>query len=96
MPHGSLFELQTGNYDMTLIEIVRIYTDLVIADNRMPESEDISKEEMGILRSKYHQLLMDKLCECGIEYSDRFDAMHKAFELVKATGPYSAQPREDA
>jgi len=69
---------------MTLLEIARIYTDLVMADNHIPEEEHVSKEEVGLLRSKYHQILMDKLREDGIDFSDRFDAMHKAFELVKS------------
>ena len=67
---------------MTLLEIARIYTDLVMLEDRIPESESISKEEINALRSKYHQILMDKLREEGIEFSDRFDAMKKAFELV--------------
>ena len=76
---------------MTLLEIARIYTDLVLTDNQIPEEEHISKEEISLLRSKYHQILMDKLHEDGINFSDRFDAMHKAFELVKLTEPNTAQ-----
>ena len=68
---------------MTLIEIAKIYTDLVAIDNGIPESEHIAKDEIGVLRTKYHQMFMDKLEEEGIEFSDRFDAMNKAFELVK-------------
>jgi hypothetical protein len=69
---------------MTLIEIAQIYTDLVLVDNQIPESEHVSKEEIGSLRSKYHQLLMDKFIEEGIEFFDRYDAMNKAFELIKS------------
>jgi hypothetical protein len=68
---------------MTLFDIAQIYTELVEIDNSIPESEFIAKDEVGALRSKYHQLFMDKLQEEGIEYSDRFDAMNKAFELIK-------------
>jgi hypothetical protein len=68
---------------MTLIEIARIYTDLVNTDNEIPESEHIATDEVATLRSKYHQLLMDKLREEGVEFSDRFEAMHIAFDLVK-------------
>lgn len=67
---------------MTLIEIAKIYTDLVLVDSQIPESENVSKEEVGVLRTKYHQMLMDKFREEGIEFSDRSDAMNKAFELV--------------
>ncbi len=68
---------------MTLIEVARIYTDLVNAENQIPESESVAKDEVNALRTKYHQLLMDKMREEGIQFSDRFDAMNKAFELVK-------------
>lgn len=68
---------------MTLLEIAQIYTDLVKVDNQIPESEPLGKEEISVLRSKYHQILMDRFREEGIEFSDRFDAMHKAFELIK-------------
>jgi hypothetical protein len=67
---------------MTIVEIARMYTDLVNLDNHTPANEHIAKEEIYALRSKYHQILMDKLREEGIEFSDRFEAMHIAFELV--------------
>ena len=60
-----------------------IYTHWVILDDQIPESEHTAKEEVGILRSKYHQLFMDKLNEEGIDYYDRSDAMNKAFEIIK-------------
>jgi hypothetical protein len=68
---------------MTLVEIARIYTDLVELDEKTPEGEFVAKDEIGALRTKYHQLLMDKFREEGVEFSDRFEAMSKAFELVK-------------
>ena len=68
---------------MTLLEIARIYTDLVTADDHIPESEHNAKEEINTLRTQYHQLLMDKMREEGIEFSDRFDAMHIAFDLIR-------------
>jgi hypothetical protein len=72
---------------MTLIEIAKIYTDLVEAENRIPDTEFTAKDEVNALRTKYHQLFMDKLQEEGIEFADRFDAMNKAFELVKQVSP---------
>ncbi len=69
---------------MTLLEIAQIYTDLVSLDNQIPEDEHVSKDEIGALRSKYHQLLMDRLREDGVQFYDRFDAMNIAFELIKA------------
>jgi len=72
---------------MKLIDIARIYTDLVEADAQIPENEIHAKDQVYALRSKYHQMLMDKLREEGIEFSDRFDAMNKAFELVEKDTP---------
>lgn len=69
---------------MTLLEIAQIYTDLVILENQIPESEHNAKEELNVIRTKYHQILMDKFKEEGIEFSDRFDAMNKAFDLIKS------------
>ncbi len=68
---------------MNLLEIASIYTDLVSLENAIPESEPHAKEELGILRSKYHQLLMDKMKEENIEFFDRFDATRRAFDLVR-------------
>lgn len=70
---------------MTLLEIAQIYTDLVLTENQIPESETVAKEEINILRSKYHQVLMDKLRAEGIEFSDRFEAMNIAFDLIKSS-----------
>jgi hypothetical protein len=67
---------------MTLLEIAQIYTDLVETDDQIPECEHIAKDEITALRTKYHQMFMDKLTEEGIEFSDRFDAARKAFALV--------------
>ena len=41
---------------MTLLEIAKIYTDLVEAENRIPESEFTAKDEVNALRTKYHQM----------------------------------------
>ena len=71
---------------MTLLEIAQIYTDLVKAEKEIPETENHAKDQINALRTKYHELLMAKMKEQGIEYSDRFDAMNKAFELVRGTG----------
>ena len=68
---------------MTLIEIAKIYTELVEAENKIPDTEFIAKDEVNALRTKYHQLFMDKLNEEVIEFADRFDAMNKAFDLAK-------------
>lgn len=67
---------------MSLIEIARIYTDLVKAEMEIPEEEYRAKDQMNALRTKYHQMLMEKMKEEGINFSDRFDAANKAFEIV--------------
>lgn len=68
---------------MTLVEIAQIYTDLVKLEREVPEQEYRAKDQINALRTKYHQLLMDKMRQEGIEFSDHFDAMNKAFELVE-------------
>ena len=68
---------------MTLVEIAQIYTDLVKAEREIPEEEHHAKDRINALRTKYHQLLMEKMRQEGIPFSDRFDAMNKAFELVQ-------------
>ena len=68
---------------MTLIEIAKIYMDLVKAENKIPEEEHHAKDQINALRTKYHQLLMEKMRQEGIPFSDRFDAMNKAFDLVQ-------------
>ena len=68
---------------MSLIEIAQIYTDLVKAEREIPEEEPHAKDQINTLRTKYHQLLMDKMKQEGIDFSDRFDATNKAFQLIQ-------------
>ncbi len=68
---------------MTLLEASRIYTDLVQAERETPETEPYAKDQLNALRTKYHELLMLTMRANGIEFSDRFDAANKAFEMVK-------------
>ena len=68
---------------MKLIEIAQVYVDLVNLEKDVPDSEFHAKDEINALRSKYHNLLMRKMREENVEFSGRFDAMNKAFELVK-------------
>lgn len=72
---------------MNLSEIAHIYTDLVNLEKEIPEEELHAKDEVGTLRSKYHQILMDKMREEKIEFFDRFDATRIAFDLVRDKGP---------
>jgi hypothetical protein len=68
---------------MTVLEIAKIYTDLVKAEREIPEAEHQAKDKINALRTKYHELLMAKMREERIGFSDRFDAAAKAFELVR-------------
>ena len=68
---------------MTLIEIAKFYTDLVKAEREIPAEEYHAKDQVNALRTKYHDILMTKMRAEGIEFSDRFDVTHKAFELIK-------------
>ncbi len=67
---------------MSLIEIAQVYVDLVRLEKEIPVDEHVAKDQANALRTKYHELLMQKMREEKIDFSDRFDAMHKAFELV--------------
>ena len=68
---------------MSLVEIAKIYTDLIKVEREIPEEEYHAKDRINALRTKYHEALMIKMREEGIDFSDRFDATSKAFELVK-------------
>ena len=69
---------------MSLIEIAKIYTDLVKAEREIPEEEHHAKDQINALRTKYHEALMAKMREEGISFSDRFDATSKAFQLIQS------------
>ena len=75
---------------MTLLEIAQIYTDLVKLEKEIPEQEYQAKDQANALRTKYHELLMVKMRREGVEFSDRFDAMNKAFQLIQQQPARSA------
>lgn len=68
---------------MSLVEIAKIYVDLVKAEREIPEEEYRAKDQINALRTKYHEALMAKMREEGIDFSDRFDATRKAFEIIR-------------
>ena len=74
---------------MTLIEVAQIYTDLVKLEKEVPEQEYQAKDQINVLRTKYHEILMAKMRENGVDFSDRFDAMNKAFELIQREKSHS-------
>ncbi len=67
---------------MTLLEAAQIYTSPVKTERAYPESESFAKDQLNALRTRYHEILMDKMREEGVEFSNRFDASQKAFGLV--------------
>ena len=71
---------------MTLIEIAQIYTDLVKLEKEIPAENFRAKDQANALRTRYHELLMAKMKEEGLPFSDRFDAAHQAFQLVADDG----------
>ncbi len=68
---------------MTVLEIARVYTDLVKAEREIPEGEHQAKGKINALRTKYHELLMAKMKEERTGFSDRFDSAAKAFDLIR-------------
>ncbi len=74
---------------MNLIELAQIYTDLVKLEREIPEQEHHAKDQINVLRTKYHELLMAKMKQAGVPFSDRFDAANKAFELIRKEPAHS-------
>ena len=67
---------------MTPQEIAKIYVDLVRLEESLAPDQWQAREEVTRLRSKYHDLLSEVFRQAGIHVADRFEAAHKAFELV--------------
>ena len=74
---------------MTPVEVARIYVDLVRLEESLPQEEWQARQEVTILRSKYHDLLTEVLRGAGIACEDRFEATRRAFELVEEAGSQS-------
>jgi hypothetical protein len=72
---------------MTPREAAQIYVDLVRLEESLAPDQRQACQEVTALRSKYHDLLSDIFREAGIPCSDRFEAAHKAFELVNESAP---------
>ena len=67
---------------MTPHEAARIYVDLVRLEESLGPDQEHARQEVTVLRSKYHDLLTDIFRQAGIPIADRFEATRKAFELV--------------
>ena len=67
---------------MTLHEAAQIYVDLVRLEESFTLDQWQAREEVSMLRSKYHDLFTHALRQAGIECADRFEATRRAFELI--------------
>ena len=54
----------------------------VTSTNDILDSREFARDQINLLRSKYHELLMTKMRDEGIYFFDRFDTTGKAFEIV--------------
>ena len=70
-------------------EIAQIYIDLVRLEESLGPDQYQAREEVTLLRSKYHDLLTDIFRQAGISCADRFEATRKAFELVSESSPHA-------
>lgn len=73
-----------------MVEIARVYTDLVKLEKTGPDQEYHAKDLVNALRARCHEILMAKMREEGIDFSDRFDATNKAFELLHEEKSHSS------
>ena len=79
---------------MTLREAAQIYVDLVRLEESLLPDDWQGRQELSVLRSKYHDLLSEEFHRAGIVCSDRFEATRMAFELVG--GPSVRQKHTNA
>ena len=68
---------------MTLEEAAQVYVDLVRLEQSLAPDEHQAREEINILRSKYHDLFSEVLRAAGIRCEDRFEATRRAFEILR-------------
>lgn len=68
---------------MTLREAAQIYVDLVRLEESLAPEQWQAREEVSMLRSKYHDLFAQALRESGIACADRFEAARRAFQLIE-------------
>lgn len=67
---------------MTVRELAKIYVDLVRLEESLTPDQWQARQEVSILRSKYHDLFSQALRASGEHFSDRFEATRRAFELI--------------
>ena len=67
---------------MTPQEAAQVYVDLVRLEQSLAPDQYQAREEINILRSKYHDLFSEALRRAGIRCEDRFEATRRAFEIL--------------
>ena len=67
---------------MTPQEAAQVYVDLVRLEQSLAPDQYQAREEVNILRSKYHDLFSEVLRRAGIRCEDRFEATRRAFEIL--------------
>ena len=70
---------------MTLKEAAQIYVDLIHLEESLAPDQHQARQEVSVLRSKYHDLFAEALRAAGIPCADRFEATSRAFELVSVS-----------
>ena len=68
---------------MTLKEAAQIYVDLVYLEESLGPDQHQAREEVAMLRSKYHDLFAEAPREAGILCADRFEVASRAFSLIQ-------------
>lgn len=67
---------------MTIQEAAQIYVDLIRLEESLAPDQEQARQELSVLRSKYHDLFSDLLRETGIHCTDRFEATRRAIQLA--------------
>ncbi len=67
---------------MTIYEAAHMYVDLVHLEESLGPDQEQARQEVSLLRTKYHDLFTEVLRQAGICCADRFEATQRAFELV--------------
>ncbi len=68
---------------MNLGAIAKAYTACVELEERAQRESSALADDLSILRSDLHALLMESLRAAHIPYADRSDAARIAFEIVQ-------------
>jgi hypothetical protein len=68
---------------MNLEAVAKAYVNCVELEERAQRDAPSMAEDLSLLRSDLHAMLMETLRDAHIPYSDRSDAAHIAFEIVQ-------------